>query len=273
MKRPVRFTSILRTLVNKQDGRLTTYGDRHRIASLLSLVPIPLPRILALFGSDKQRPGQHDYGKTYQRLFRGLRYRRLKILEIGVLTGDSLLAWRAYFPRAVTVGLDIEDKRALAMGDKTRLYQGDQSSAADLNRVCAAEGPFDIVIDDGSHQSRHQLFSFLQVFPHITDGGLYVIEDVQTSFWSGVVIRTQWDGRHITDPKFAHTCYGWFLDLARYLNHAEFETFDGIDSQKMELGQQTRRIVFEHNIIVVEKGANTQPSNFMRRPVMQADIG
>src|SRR5260221_447215 len=108
-------------------------------------------------------------------------------MEIGVLAGDSLLTWRAYFPRAVTIGFDIEDKHSLAKGKKTRIYRGDQSSATDLSRVCAAEGPFDIVIDDGSHQSQHQLSSFLQVFSYVKDSGMYVIEDVQTSFWSGVV--------------------------------------------------------------------------------------
>jgi len=272
-KGPVQFRRILRALLNRPGGRLTTYGERHLIASLLSLVPVPLPRLFLLFGTDKQKFGGHSYGGTYKGLFRGLRYRRLKLLEIGVLRGESLLAWRAYFPRAVTVGLDLDDKRALTAGKRTRVYQGDQGSAADLSRICAAEGPFDIVIDDGSHLSRHQLFSFLRLFPHIKDGGLYVIEDVQTSFWSGNVAECEWDGRHITDPQFAHTCYGWFLDLAKYLNHAEFKTLDDVDGTKMKLGEQIRRIVFEHNIIVVEKGPNTEPSNLIHRPTMKAGIG
>ena len=89
--------AILRRLLNRSDGRLTTYHDRHRFAALMSLAPVSLPYVLALFGSDKQKPGEHSYGETYQRLFRRLRYRRLKILEIGVRSGASLSAWRAYF--------------------------------------------------------------------------------------------------------------------------------------------------------------------------------
>ena len=255
------FRRILRHLLNRPGGRLTTYRDRHCIAALLSVLPIPLPRILHLFGSDKQKAGEHAYGELYQRLFRGRRYCRLKILEIGILAGDSLLAWRAYFPRAVTVGLDIEDKRALAVGSRTRVYQGDQSIADDVDRVCVAEGPLDIVIDDGSHQSAHQLFTFLQVFPHVRDDGQYVIEDVQTSFWTGSLRGGEWGGRRITDPDFASTCYGWFLELAKYLNHSEFEALDGVDRQMLELGRQIRRITFEHNMIVVEKGPNVDPSN------------
>ena len=257
--------AILRRLLNRSDGRLTTYHDRHRFAALMSLAPVSLPYVLARFGSDKQKPGEHSYGETYQRLFRRLRYRRLKILEIGVRSGASLSAWRAYFPRAVTVGFDIDDKRSLAAGRTTRVYQGDQGAVADLSRLCAAEAPFDIVIDDGSHQSWHQLLSFLELFPHVKDGGIYVIEDVQTSFWSGIVGGLQWDGRHITDPQFADTCYGWFLDLAKYINHAEFQTLDGVDARKLQLGQQIRQVAFEHNLIIVEKAPNTERSNFIRR--------
>ena len=256
------FKTVLRALLNRPGGQLTTYRERHRIAGLLSLLPIPLPRLLTLFGSDKQQPGQHSYGATYHRLFRPLRYRRLRILEIGVLAGELLLAWRAYFPRAVTIGLDIDDKAALAVGRRTRIHRGDQSSAEDLERVCSAEGPFDIVIDDGSHQNRHQLFTFLHVFTHLKDGGYYVIEDVQTSFWTAFRGGSQWDGRAIADPAFGQTCYGWFLELAKYLNHAEFETLAGADAGMLALGQAIRRIAFEHNLIVVEKGSNTEPSNF-----------
>ena len=70
-----------------------------------------------------------------------------------------------------------------------------------------------------------------------------------------------WGGRRITDPDFASTCYGWFLELAKYLNHSEFETLDGVDRQMLALGQQIRRITFEHNMIIIEKGPNFDPSN------------
>ena len=56
---------------------------------------------------------------------------------------------------------------------------------------------------------------------------MYIIEDIQTSFWPVELIGVQWDGRHITDPAFGETCYGEFLELSKYLNHAEFMTLDG----------------------------------------------
>ncbi|MDE2200689.1 MAG: class I SAM-dependent methyltransferase, partial [Rhodospirillales bacterium] len=161
--------------------RRTTYRDRYAIASVLSLLPLPLARILALFGSDKQRPGEHSYGAAYAAVFGPFRYRRTKLLEIGLLSGDSLLAWRCYFPRGTTIGADIEPKQHLA-GARTRIYTTDQSSADDLATLAAKEGPFDIIIDDGSHQNAHQIFTFHALFDSLRDGGVYVIEDVQTSF-------------------------------------------------------------------------------------------
>lgn len=259
--------SLLRILTRTRapGERRTTYGDRYVIAGFLSLIPLRLRTILALFGSDKQRPGQHSYGATYEAIFRRFRYRRIKILEIGLLGGDSLLSWRCYFPFATTIGIDIDPKPELA-GKKTRVYAADQSSAGDLAALVVKEGPFDIIIDDGSHQNAHQIFTFLQLFESLSDGGVYVIEDTQTSFWPGEVNGLQWDGAHITDGKFVSTCYGFFLELVKYLNHAEFLTFDGTDPRLIALGRAITRIAFEHNLIVIWKGANDQPSNYVHHP-------
>lgn len=68
-------------------------------------------------------------------------------------------------------------------GGRIRTIRGDQSDPDSLNRVLAEIGRPDIVIDDGSHVSRHVLTRFRAVFPHLRPGGKYVIEDLQTSYW------------------------------------------------------------------------------------------
>ena len=152
------------------EGSLTLRWDVSRL---------PLQQIFTLFGTDKQREGGHSYATAYADVLGRLRSKRIKMLEIGLLKGSSLLGWRAYFPHASIAGFDIMPKPEMARSG-VRVYQGDQGSAADLDRVCAAEAPFDLIIDDGSHFNRHQLFSFHPLFPHLKDGGIYVIEDVQT---------------------------------------------------------------------------------------------
>jgi len=51
-------------------GRLTSHKERYWIAAALSWLPLPLGRVMQMFGSDKQQEGQHAYGPTYQELFR-----------------------------------------------------------------------------------------------------------------------------------------------------------------------------------------------------------
>ncbi len=241
------------------EGRLTTYSDRYWIAAALSWLWLPVPFLLSLFGSDKQRPDEHAYGETYASIIARYRHRRTRLLEIGILSGDSLLSWRATFPLGTIVGCDIEPKNHMGIG-RIHVHLTDQSSAIDLNKLVQQEGPFDIIIDDGSHQSAHQIFSFRQLFPHLRDGGVYIIEDVQTSYWPAFA-----GGKHVSDPAFAGTCVGEFLELAKYINHAEFWSTDGVDQDRVAIAEQIQRIVFEHNLIVIWKGPNTLPSNWLHR--------
>ena len=139
----------------------------------------------------------------------------------------------------------------------------DQGSAADLDRVCAAEAPFGLIIDDGSHFNRHQLFSFHHLFPHLKDGGIYVIEDVQTSYWNGSVGGVDWDGSDPSAPDFKDTCVGQFLELTKYLNHAEFLSNEHADTGRVTLAKQIRPIAFEHNLIFIWKGENVEVSNLL----------
>lgn len=220
-----------------------------------------------MFGSDKHTPGWHSYGHTYGALFRRWKYRPVKLLEIGIggyqdsLGGRSLLAWQAFFAFGTVIAGDIVPKSELA-GWRRRIVQLDQSSAAELRALRGAEAPFDIVIDDGSHFNAHQILTFKQLWDSLKDDGIYVVEDVQTSFWPGVVAGVQWDGANIDDPAFGRTCYGYFLELAKYVNQAEFRTPDMVDPGLQAIAKTVKQIAFEHNLIILKKGDNTERSAF-----------
>jgi hypothetical protein len=236
------------------------------LSHILCMLPIPLYVILRLCLSDKHQVYQHLYGYTYHRLLKKYKYRPIKILEIGIggygrrLGGESLNSWQAYFPFASIIGCDIQPKSKLAT-PRTKIYQLDQSNKADLERLRTMEGRFDIVIDDGSHLSAHQILTFENLFPSLKKGGIYIIEDVQTSFWSHSI----WDGASINDPAFQTTCMGYFLDLAKYLSHSEFTDFSDVDAHKLELAKAIKQIIFECNLIIVIAGDNTRPSNIIGR--------
>jgi hypothetical protein len=228
---------------------------RYKLMKWLSPLIAPLPlhvgTLLRISGSDKEQKESHHYGSTYHRIFRGMKYRHVSLLEIGIggygksLGGASLAAWRCYFPFGKIVGCDIEDKRELA-GGRVRIHVIDQSSASDLARLASQEGPFDIIIDDGSHLNAHQIFSFENLFARVKGGGVYVVEDTQTSYWP------DHGGKPVNQQNLT-TAMGYFTELAKYLNYPEFRTEEGIDANMMNFAKTIGSIYFEHNLIIVHK--------------------
>lgn len=127
----------------------------------------------------------HHYFEIYDRHFAQFRERDITLLEIGVSGGGSLEIWRKYFgSNARIFGLDINPdcKRFETLG--TRVFIGDQGDPGFLEQVAKDIGPIDILIDDGSHAFDDQLTTFRALFKHIREDGLYVCEDLCSSYWS-----------------------------------------------------------------------------------------
>lgn len=120
-----------------------------------------------------------SYYSIYDKEFGSHIYKELKLLEIGVQDGGSLKMWSKYFPNATIVGVDIDPHCKQHETDKIKVIIGDQ---ADEN-FCRQFTDFDIVIDDGGHTTNQQQVSFNTIFPLMKSGGIYVIEDLHTSYW------------------------------------------------------------------------------------------
>ena len=127
------------------------------------------------------------YFPTYERVFSEYRGRAPTVLEIGVNLGGSLRLWKEYFgPDTTIVGIDITPACAAFENVEERVFVriGDQSDPGFLASVVEEFGPFDIVIDDGSHVVSHQIASFNALFHKgVAAGGLYLVEDLETSYW------------------------------------------------------------------------------------------
>jgi demethylmacrocin O-methyltransferase len=100
------------------------------------------------------------------------------VLEIGILEGRSLRAWRDYFPNAEVYGMDI-NPQSLFTEDRIQCTLGDQGDQHSLVSVARKYGPFDFICDDGSHVFHHQLVSLLTLWEYVNFGGFYIIEDIQ----------------------------------------------------------------------------------------------
>ncbi len=148
------------------------------------------------FGTDKSSL-HHDFLRLYESFLAPLRDRPLRLLEIGVWTGQSLRTWAEYFPHARVVGVDINPGARQFAGGRIAVEIADQSDAAQLQALAAAHGPFDIVIDDGSHVWTHQILTLRTLLPSVRAGGFYVVEDIDTSYGA---LATQYSGGATVSP-------------------------------------------------------------------------
>ena len=99
----------------------------------------------------------HNYLGFYERFLAPIRHRATSVLEIGVFQGHSLTMWEEYFPKAEVVGVDIDPTAAQHARGRVHIEIADQSSSSDLERIATKHGPFDLIIDDGSHIWSHQI--------------------------------------------------------------------------------------------------------------------
>ena len=122
----------------------------------------------------------HDYAEKYEGFFWSYKDKPIKLLEIGVAKGDSLRSWYEYFPQAQIYGLDIQPCDQYS-NDRIKIFQGSQIDKNVLTEI-ASNGPFDIIIDDGSHVVEHWIETFEFLFPHVKNDGLYVFEDLHCTY-------------------------------------------------------------------------------------------
>lgn len=139
-----------------------------------------LDALAIAFNTDKST-NIHGFTKKYEQYFEPLRQTPLKLLEIGVQSGASLRMWKHYFPNAQIVGLDYYPVDVMEE-DRIKIVQGESSNKKALEEVLL-HGPYDIIIDDASHQNEPTLKCFEYLFPRMKPGGIYVIEDTTCFYW------------------------------------------------------------------------------------------
>jgi demethylmacrocin O-methyltransferase len=136
-------------------------------------------------GTDKAS-SDHDYlRRVYEREIE--RFSTGSLLELGWLNGASLRTWRDWLPKGwIVTGLDIEDKEPI---EGVNFVLGSQDDPDVIAATGEAYGKFSVIIDDASHVNALTLESLTRFWPYLADGGLYFIEDIQTSYfpaWGGV---------------------------------------------------------------------------------------
>ena len=126
----------------------------------------------------------HSYIEVYEKLLAPYRMTAKNILEIGLMSGESLRMWNEYFSGMV-YGMDISVKPVDGLADLTQTIKdgynvriGDASKPEDIES-CFKGKMFDVIIEDANHDIEQQLQIFMTLKQYLTPNGIYIIEDVQ----------------------------------------------------------------------------------------------
>jgi Methyltransferase domain len=126
----------------------------------------------------------HHYFDIYHNHFQRFRGQPVTILEIGVFQGGSLQMWKKYFgPNAKIYGVDIDPHCKQLEEDQIQIFIGDQANREFISELKQKVGHIDIVIDDGGHTMIQQVTTFKELFPIVRETGIYLVEDLHTSYW------------------------------------------------------------------------------------------
>lgn len=216
-----------------------------------------------------------SYLRYYDQLFAPMREQSIRLFEIGVQNGGSLETWSHYFNNAsLIIGCDIDPKCAeLSYVDpRINIVVGDANSAATYQKIMGIADQFDIVIDDGSHKSMDIISSFINYFPLLSPGGLYVVEDACCLFMD------EFGGGLLND----FGAYAFFKRLTDVVNfqfwngsisiNSYMRTFFNLSSTPIFiLDGWIESIEFRNSIIVIKKSLNPGHEKLGERIVVGTD--
>lgn len=158
-----------------------------------------------------------SYLTKYESLLNEYRHKPIRLFEIGIQNGGSLEIWSTFFSNpTVLIGCDINPDCAQLVYDNPciKLIVGDANAPHTYEQIIQQSAQFDIVIDDGSHTSSDIIKSFCLFFPHVVEGGIYIVEDIHCSYWDS------YEGG-ISNP---YSSISFFKRLVDVVNHEFWET-------------------------------------------------
>jgi hypothetical protein len=190
------------------------------------------------------------YFDIYDRHFAPFRGQAVNVVEFGVSQGGSLQMWKNYFgPQAHITGVDIDPRCAGLAEDRVDVVIGDQEDRGFLRRLARQVGRVDVLIEDGGHTATQQTNTFEEFWPSITDGGVFLMEDLHTAYWEGYNGGYKRPGTFIEYAKD-------LIDQQHAWHSREPEVFD--------IDKYTRTIRGMHvydSIIVFDKGSVKRPTH------------
>ncbi len=189
------------------------------------------------------------YFEIYDRHFARFRGGDVTVLEMGVGQGGSLRMWRSYFgPRARIVGVDINPECETLAGDQIEILIANQEDRESLRALKTKVPHVDILIDDGGHTMQQQINTFEELFPHVHANGVYLCEDLHTSYWP------DWGGGFRKENTF--------IEMGKRLVD-QLHAWHSTNADELRVSDFTRTahsLHFYDSIMVVEKRPMERPA-------------
>lgn len=121
----------------------------------------------------------HGYLDFYEQHFAGRTFKN--IAEFGICSGASARWLLQRFPDSQIYGCDIvESHPDWPVDPRYTIVHLDQGNRAQVTDFVNLQS-FNLVIEDGSHYPHHQVYCLLAGIPALAPGGIYIVEDIQTS--------------------------------------------------------------------------------------------
>jgi len=233
-----------------------TLDEVKKIACLPQNINNELFQISLKYNTSKlYSPGAIHYLEHYWNNLKNIRNLKLKILEIGVKEGQSLLMWKEFFPFSEIYGIEINPEPLKNFNhENIKIFYGDQSDEKFLKSI-SDDVNFDVIIDDGGHKMDQQKISFSFLFRNsLNDGGIYILEDLGTSYWKN------WGGGLLKSTSTIE----YLKSLIDGLNYRSYKgnrnTFLDIPEYKFlnasYYDENIKCVKFYRNICFIEKGCN-----------------
>ncbi len=193
------------------------------------------------------------YFEIYERHFSRFRHTPVNVVEIGVQNGGSLQMWKHYFGEQARVfGIDIDPACKQLEEPQIKIFIGDQGDRAFLRSFAETMPRIDILIDDGGHRMSQQIATFEELFPHIDDCGVYLCEDLHTSYWKS-------HGGGVNNNQSFIEYSKHFID---YIN--AWHSHDPERLSVSEFTRSTHSLHYYDSVLVIEKRPTERPRHEMR---------
>lgn len=192
----------------------------------------------------------HHYFEIYDKHLSRFRGKPISVLEFGVSQGGSLEMWKHYFgPQAAISGVDINPNCKQLEESGIQIFIGDQQDREFLRALAKKLPSIDVLIDDGGHTMEQQIATYEELFPLVAPNGVYLVEDLHTSYWK------KWGGGYRRSRTFVEYSKHFIDQINAWHSH---------EPGKLRVSDFTKSVHSLHyydSVLVIEKRPMVEPTH------------